>query len=112
MLIRPYQESDEIGWLRCRVLAFLDTAYFDNVLNKKEIYDNPSIELVAEVDGKIVGLIDVELEDTPGTVCSSPSTKSGMIWHIAVHPDYRRNGIGNLLLQEVEKRLVEQKSID
>lgn len=62
MLIRDYQNEDEQGWLRCRVLAFLNTAYYDNVLNKKEVYENPSIELVAEMDGEIVGLIDVEYE--------------------------------------------------
>ena len=62
MLIREYKDTDEIGWVRCRVLSFLHTAYFDNVLNKKEIYENPSIELVAELNGQIVGLIDVEYE--------------------------------------------------
>jgi ribosomal protein S18 acetylase RimI-like enzyme len=106
--IRPYRTSDEIEWLRCRVLAFLNTAYYDNVLNKKEVYNNPSIELVAEEDGKIVGLIDIELEETPGAVCTSTSTRSGMIWHIAVHPDHRRKGIGNQLINEAEKILVDK----
>ena len=41
--IRPYQPSDEAQWLRCRVLAFLDTAYYDNVCREKEHYSNPSI---------------------------------------------------------------------
>ena len=63
MKIRSYRPEDEEGWVRCRVLAFLHTAYFDNVLQQKERYDNPSIELVAEVDGQIVGLIDIELEN-------------------------------------------------
>jgi ribosomal protein S18 acetylase RimI-like enzyme len=107
VIIRPYQITDEIGWLECRVLAFLDTAYYDNVLNKKETYDNPSIELIAEVDGKIIGLIDVELEGKPGTVCSVTAIQSAMIWNIAVHPRYRRQGIGNLLLKETEKILME-----
>ncbi len=108
MKIRPYQATDEIEWLRCRVLAFLDTAYYDNVLNKKETYEHVSIELVAEIDGQIVGLIDVEIEDSPHTVCSDPSTRSAMIWHIAVHPDYRRHGLGNQLLKAVEERLIEK----
>ena len=106
MLIREYKDTDEIGWVRCRVLSFLHTAYFDNVLNKKEIYENPSIELVAELNGQIVGLIDVEYEKEERTVCSRGEGLGGMIWHIAVHPDYYRQGIGEQLLQEAEKRAI------
>lgn len=106
MLIRNYKKEDEQGWLRCRVLAFLNTAYYDNVLNKKEIYERPSIELVAEIDGIIVGLIDVEYEVEEGTVCSRGNGLGGMIWHIAVHPDYARKGIGENLLKAAEKRAI------
>ncbi|HHK5601563.1 TPA: GNAT family N-acetyltransferase [Bacillus tropicus] len=107
MLIRDYQNEDEQGWLRCRVLAFLNTAYYDNVLNKKEVYENPSIELVAEMDGEIVGLIDVEYEKKEKTVCSRGTGLGGMIWHIAVHPDYARQGIGESLLKAAEKRAID-----
>lgn len=91
-VIRPYEPSDENGWLRCRVLAFLDTAYFDDVCQEKEQYDSRAIELVAEVDGIIVGLIDVACEGN-----------SGMIWHLAVHPDYRRQRIGSALLMTAKE---------
>jgi GNAT superfamily N-acetyltransferase len=107
VIIRPYHEQDEVGWLRCRVLAFLDTSYFDNVLTQKETYDNPSIELVAEMDGEIVGLIDVEYEQVERSVCSRGNGLGGMIWHIAVHPDYRRQGIGEAILLEAEKQAKE-----
>ena len=50
MIIRKYTEKDEQSWLRCRVLSFLNTAYFDNVLKEKETYENPAIELVAIID--------------------------------------------------------------
>ena len=103
MIIRNYLPEDEQGWLRCRVLAFLNTAYYDNVLNKKEHYDNPAIQLVAEIDDVIVGLIDVEYELKEGTVCSRGQGLGGMIWHIAVHPDYARRGIGEALLFAAEK---------
>ncbi|CDQ40019.1 hypothetical protein BN990_02337 [Virgibacillus salexigens] len=46
MKIRKYSVDDELGWVRCRVLSFLDTAYYDNVFSEKEKYENPSIELV------------------------------------------------------------------
>jgi len=107
LLIREYKDTDEIGWVRCRTLSFLNTAYFDNVLNKKESYKNPAIELIAELNGQIVGLIDVEYEKEEKTVCSRGEGLGGMIWHIAVHPDYYRQGIGEQLLQEAEKRAID-----
>lgn len=108
MIIRTYQPEDEKGWVRCRVLSFLDTAYFDNVLRKKERYENPAIELVAEVDGMIAGLLDLEYEEEERTVCSRGTGLGGMIWHIAVHPDFRRRGIGAALLEEAERLAREQ----
>ncbi len=63
--LRPYREADEQGRVRCRVLAFLGSACFDHVRREKERYDRPSIQLVAELDGEIVGLVDVECELEP-----------------------------------------------
>jgi ribosomal protein S18 acetylase RimI-like enzyme len=106
--IRPYQPSDERGWLRCSVLSFLETSYFDSVFRHKPQYDHPAIELVADIDGTIVGMIDVECEDTPGSVCTvcadaDPLVRGGMIWHLAVHPDLQRAGIGGRLLREAQR---------
>ncbi|WP_179290283.1 GNAT family N-acetyltransferase [Shouchella clausii] len=101
--VRPYVADDERDWLRLRVLAFLDTPYYDNVLQAKERYLNPAIELVCVEAGQLVGLIDVELDSDSRPVCSLKEGTGGMIWHIAVHPDYRRRSIASLLLAEVEK---------
>lgn len=98
--IRPYRPEDEEQWLRCRVLAFLGTAYYDNVLREKEHYQNPSVELVAVDNSLVVGLIDLECETAPGTVCSVRPGLGAVIWHLAVHPDYRHRGIGTALLSK------------
>ena len=50
----------------------------------------------------MVGLIDVEYELEDQTVCSKGEGLGGMIWHIAVHPDFSRQGIGKQLLYAAE----------
>lgn len=103
MQIRPYREADEQGWLRCRALSFLGSAYHDDVRTAKERFEGPSIELVADADGEIAGLIDVELEREPGTVCSERAGLGGMIWNVATHPDHQRRGVATELLAEAER---------
>jgi ribosomal protein S18 acetylase RimI-like enzyme len=109
--IRSYEPADETGWLRCRVLSFLDTAFFDAVDRKKERYERPAIELVAEEDGEIVGLLDLEYGFEPGTVLADRSGLGGMIWHLAVHPDHQRRGIASALLAEAERRARERELV-
>ena len=104
MIVRDYAEPDERGWVACRVLSFLDTAYFDNVLTAKERYERPAIELVAEEQGTIIGLCDVECEEEAGTVCSGRPGLGGMVWHIAVLPEHRHRGVGMALIREAERR--------
>ena len=48
---------------------------------------NPSTSVVAEVDGKIVGAI----------LCGHDGRR-GCLYHVCVHPDHRRRGIGKAMV--------------
>ncbi|MER5970534.1 GNAT family N-acetyltransferase [Streptomyces sp. NPDC002055] len=92
--IRAYAPADERSWLRCRVLAFLSTAYYDDVDRAKPAVPAPGLELVA-VDraGTVVGIMDVLVADALATIDT-----------VAVHPDHQRCGIANALLRETRTR--------
>ncbi|MEY9936749.1 GNAT family N-acetyltransferase [Streptacidiphilus sp. MAP5-3] len=86
--LRAYTPSDETSWLRCRVLAFLDTAYYDSVVPAKPAIAAPGLELVAvDERGAVVGIMDTEVE---GDLATTET--------VAIHPDHRRRGLAGELL--------------
>ncbi len=106
MIIRNYKAEDENEWLKCRVFSFLDCSYFNDVLTHRETYANDSICLVAEDNGKIVGLIDTEIENNVGDLCVAGNVRGAVIWHLAVLSEYRRQKVATSLWNEMRKQLV------
>lgn len=90
------------------VYSFLDTSYHDDVMTKRVKYENDAICLVASEDEKIVGLIDVEIEKKPKTLCVASSHRGAVIWNLAVLPQYRRRHIALDLWKEARKKLLEK----
>lgn len=62
---------------------------------EKKLKHDPDLFLVAELDGELVG-----------TVIGGFDGRRGMVYHLAVGASHRRNGIADLLMNELEKRLV------
>lgn len=91
--VRDYRASDERSWLRCRILGFLDTAYFDDVWTSR-----PSVErdlgLVVDDHGAVVGLCDASVVADSATIDT-----------IVVHPDHRRTGLATALVATLVNRL-------
>jgi ribosomal protein S18 acetylase RimI-like enzyme len=63
----------------------------------KKVQRDPDLFLVAELDGQIVG-----------TVLGGFDGRRGMVYHLAVQAPYRKKGLGALLMDELEKRMLEK----
>jgi ribosomal protein S18 acetylase RimI-like enzyme len=61
---------------------------------EKKLKRDPDLFLIAETDRKIVG-----------TVVGGFDGRRGMVYHLAVSDLYRRKGIGEMLMEELEHRL-------
>lgn len=59
---------------------------------------NPTTSVVAETDGKVVGAI----------LCGHDGRR-GCLYHVCVHPDYRRQGIGRSMVVFCMNALKEEK---
>lgn len=89
--VRDYLPADEPSWLRCRVLGFLATNYYDDVWQAKRRAD---LELVAVAGGEVAGLLDVSVPGAEATIDN-----------VVVHPDHQGRGIATALLEEAVRRL-------
>src|SRR5437660_12846655 len=64
---------------------------------RRAIAESPAHVLVAEVGGRVIGSIIGTFDGWRGN-----------IYRLAVHPDFRRQGVARALVVEVEKRLTRQ----
>jgi ribosomal protein S18 acetylase RimI-like enzyme len=61
---------------------------------QKKLQRDPDLFLVAETNGKLIG-----------TVIGGFDGRRGLIYHLAVEAGFRHEGVGSLLMDEVEWRL-------
>jgi len=61
---------------------------------QKKLQRDPDLFLLAEDDGKVMG-----------SVIGGFDGRRGLVYHLAVAEDYRNQGVGALLMEELEKRL-------
>jgi len=80
-------------WARCGPGVQLSRSDEPAEIQKK-LRRDPDLFLVAEVEGQLVG-----------AVIGGYDGRRGMVYHLAVDPEHRRNGIGVALMRELEARL-------
>jgi ribosomal protein S18 acetylase RimI-like enzyme len=61
---------------------------------QKKLQRDPDLFMVAEIQGRLVG-----------TVIGGFDGRRGLIYHLAVDAAFRQQGVGSLLMDEVERRL-------
>jgi ribosomal protein S18 acetylase RimI-like enzyme len=96
--IRDCQMADVEAVLELWKQAEATVSVTDNADDlKRAIRTAAANVLVAETDGRLVG-----------SIISTFDGWRGNIYRLAVHPDYRRQGVARALLAEVHKKLVQQ----
>lgn len=94
MLIRSFQLSDANQVMELLQAALKEDCYEDTkrAFARQLSWDSELI-MVAEVDEEIVG-----------TLIGTIDQNTGFIYRTAVHPDYRRQGVGKNLVTAMEQR--------
>ena len=109
--IRNYSLADEKMWLDCHKNSYYESVFFNELLKIKPRYETPSIELVALYKDKIVGILDIEIEEESGQLCFIDRDISGIISIIGVIYQYRRKTIATKLLNTAINLMRDQYSI-
>jgi ribosomal protein S18 acetylase RimI-like enzyme len=99
--IEKYQTRDELAWLDVHAQVMVDSAAWWTVLHKKPVFQQPSIDLVAKWNEKIVGFIVIEIN----SAIDKENHPSGFVWEFGVHRDFRGKGIGKMLIAAAHKEM-------
>ncbi|MBM7579370.1 ribosomal protein S18 acetylase RimI-like enzyme [Jeotgalibacillus terrae] len=105
MKIVNYDKQYEHSWLRCRLLAYFYSAFYEDVETEKPVFNQTSIELIALEGDQVVGLLDMIVDDASNKLTFLRSEKGAFIQTIAVHPDYQKQGIAQKLYDQAMERL-------
>ncbi len=92
--INAYEADLEKDWLKCRLISFFETDYYDDVIIEKPHYDGKSVELVALADNRVVGLLDAEMNEDEDVTYYD-------LHCIAVLPKFQGQGVGKLLFDKL-----------
>ncbi|MBR2564176.1 MAG: GNAT family N-acetyltransferase [Paenibacillus sp.] len=99
MHVRSFQLSDASQMTELLQVALSEECY-ENTMGPfaRQLSWDSDLIMVAEEEGDLVGALI-------GTI----DHNQGCIYRIAVHPDYRRRGVGKTLVEAMEQRFQQRK---
>lgn len=98
-MVRPYRDEDETEWMRVHAIILSISHSWNYTIQERPAYkDHLSTRLVAELDGKIVGLTDTQYEREPGEFCYLKDSLGGYVLEFGRLPEYRGLEIGEKLI--------------
>ncbi len=105
LTVVEYQDQMASSWLHCWLLAAGGSKAWLWILNHRPRYKGESLQLVALEQDQVIGFLDVELEQAPGSLCLASAADQGFVWEFGVRPDRQQRGVGSALLQAAERQL-------
>lgn len=108
LVLRPYRDEEEAHWLQVWGQTAVTSHAWVTLHHAKPRYKLTSLELVAEMNGEIVGFMDVEVETKPEELGYAKDTCCGFVWEFGVHPDYQGLGIAKAMIEEAKTWLTQR----
>lgn len=100
VIIRPYRDEDEAEWMRMHAVILSISHAWNYAIQERPDYAGfPSTRLVAELDGRLVGLTDVKYDREPGELCYLRDSPGGYVLEFGRLPEYRGREIGSKLIE-------------
>lgn len=99
MIIRPFRLSDHAAVNRLLAKVLSEECYDETIeAFANQLSLDSGLILVAEMDEQVTGVIIGTVDD-----------KKAYYYRLAVHPEYRRRGIGQSLIRSLDKRFQNRK---
>ncbi|MBN2308360.1 MAG: GNAT family N-acetyltransferase [Candidatus Hydrogenedentes bacterium] len=97
--IREYRDEDRDEWMRTHAIILSISHAWNYTIQERPSYDGyEATRLVALADGNIVGLTDVQYDNTPGEICARKDSRGGYVLEFGRLPEYAGLGLGRLLI--------------
>jgi ribosomal protein S18 acetylase RimI-like enzyme len=99
VVIRAYRPEDEVEWMRVHAVIMSISHAWNYSIQERPLYEGyESTKLVVEVDGKIVGLTDIQYENTAGEICFLKDSRGGYVLEFGRLPEYAGHDLGKRLI--------------